>query len=264
MAGGGLGSLRVERDKAVRILSVVGLLLLWEVAAGRGWIHPAFFPAPTSVGQRLGELFGEGILTHHTLVTLHRLLWAFLAAALPGVALGLVLGVWSSAREVADPVVAFLYPIPSVLFFPLASLVLGRGEAARILTASVTPFFLMLLNTTAGVRQLDRGVMEAAMHYGAVGARLFWKVLFPGTLPWILTGARLGLGLALIVTVAVEMVGAEAGLGAYLWLSWQTLRVAEMYATLFVVALLGLTITYGVERLGERLLPWLRRFEGGL
>lgn len=249
---------RLEGGFLLSVASVMALLSLWEMAAGAGWIHEAFFPRPTVIGTQLTALVREGILGSHLSVTLGRLLWSFLIAALPGVALGLVLGVWRAAREVVDPLVAFLYPIPSVLFLPLAAIVLGRGEAARVATAAVTSFLLVVINTTAGVRQLDRGLLEAAVHYGAVGWRLFTKVLLPGSLPWIFTGLRLALGLTLIVVIAVEMVGAETGLGAWLWLSWQTLRVRDMYAGLLVIALLGMAVTYGLEAVRRRLLPWVQ------
>jgi NitT/TauT family transport system permease protein len=257
------GVLRGLRDGGglLSLLSVVALLSLWEGAARAGWIHEAFFPRPTVVGAQFAALVREGVLGEHLSVTLGRLFWSFLVATLPGVALGLVLGVWRTAREVVDPLVAFVYPIPSVLFLPLAAIVLGRGEAARVATAAVTSFLLVVINTTAGVRQLDRGLLEAAMHYGAVGWRLFTKVLLPGSLPWIFTGLRLALGLTLIVVIAVEMVGAETGLGAWLWLSWQTLRVRDMYAGLLVIAALGLTVTYGLEAVRQRLVPWQRGLE---
>jgi len=238
------------------VVSVVVLLTAWEWAAAAGWLREAFFPRPSSVAAQFQVLVRDGTLTAHLGATLSRVAWAFVVAAVPGVALGLVMGVWRTAREVLDPLFAFVYPIPSVLFLPLAAFVLGRGEAARVLTSAVTSFFLVAANTTTGVRQLDRSVLEAAVHYGATGHRLFLRVLLPGALPWIFTGLRLGLGFALIVVVAVEMVGAERGLGSLLWLSWQTLKVRDMYVTLLVVGFLGLVATYGLERLRERLLPW--------
>lgn len=236
--------------------SVVLLLVLWEWGAAAGWVREAFFPRPSSIVWQFHLLVRDGTLREHVGNTVTRLVWAFLVAAVPGLAVGLAMGVWRAARDTLDPLFAFVYPIPSVLFLPLAAFVLGRGEAARVLTSAVTSFFLVAANTMAGVRQLDRGILEAATHYGATGSKLFFKVLLPGALPWIFTGLRLGLGFALIVVVAVEMVGAERGLGALLWLSWQTLKVRDMYVTLLVIGFLGLLATYGLERARGWLLPW--------
>ena len=252
---------RGAQPAALSVLSVLVLFGLWEWGAGAGWVREAFFPRPSSVAAQFLALVRDGTLPSHLGATLTRVAWAFLVAALPGVAVGLTMGVWRGAREALDPLFAFVYPIPSVLFLPLAAFVLGRGEPARILTSAVTSFFLVAANTLTGVRQLDRGVLEAAVHYGATGHRLFFKVLLPGSLPWIFTGLRLGLGFALIVVVAVEIVGAERGLGSLLWLSWQTLKVRDMYVTLLVIGFLGLMATYGLERVRERLLPWHPRME---
>jgi NitT/TauT family transport system permease protein len=101
-------------------------------------------------------------------------------------------------------------------------------------------------------------VIEAATHYGARGWRLFVGVLLPGALPFIFTGLRLGLGYALIVVIAVEIVSASRGLGALLWLSWQVLKVEDMYATFVVIAILGAVLSYGLAALRTRLLPWVQ------
>jgi NitT/TauT family transport system permease protein len=126
-----------------------------------------------------------------------------------------------------------------------------------VVTVAVTSFFLVALTTTHGVRQIDRLVLEAAVHYGARGWRLFLTVLLPGALPFIFTGLRLGLGYALIVAVAVEIVAANRGLGAFLWLSWQVLKVEDMYAGFVVIAALGAVLSYGLAALRGRLLPWV-------
>jgi NitT/TauT family transport system permease protein len=108
------------------------------------------------------------------------------------------------------------------------------------------------------VRQIDRLVVEAAIHFGARGRRLFTAVLLPGALPHVFTGLRLGLGFALIVAVAVEIVAASRGLGALLWLSWQVLKVEDMYAIFFVIAALGAGLSYGLAAIRARLLPWVQ------
>jgi ABC-type nitrate/sulfonate/bicarbonate transport system permease component len=238
------------------LISLLVLLGGWEAAVANGVLREAFFPRPSVLVGQVGMLLSDGTLILHTRATLGRLVAAFLLAALPGIALGLALGVWRSCRAALEPLIAFVYPIPSILYLPLAALILGRGEGALIFTATVTSFFLIAINTMAGVQHMDRAMLEAATHFGATGPRLFVKVLLPGTLPGILTGARLALGLSLIVVIAAEMVAAQEGLGALLWLSWQILKVRDMYASLLVIATLGLLTTYGLERVRARLLPW--------
>jgi NitT/TauT family transport system permease protein len=246
------------RAHGVAVASPLVLLGVWEAATAAGLLRPAFFPRPTTILGHFVRLAADGTLWSHTAATLTRIAWAFVLAAVLGVATGLAMGLWRRVREGLDPVFAVIYPIPSVLFLPLVSFLAPAGEIASIVTISVTSFFLIAFTTAHGVRQIDRTVVEAAVHYGARGWRLFTAVLLPGALPFIFTGLRLGLGYALIVAVAVEIVAASRGLGAFLWLSWQVLKVEDMYAAFMVIAALGATLSYGLGAVRGRLLPWVQ------
>ncbi len=241
----------------ISIGSPITLLVAWEWASATGVLRAVFFPRPSTIVGHLYALAVDGTLWGHTATTLVRIGWSFSLAAVLGVVVGLAMGLWRRLREGLDPVFAVIYPIPSVLFLPLVSFLVPPGEIATVVTTAVTSFFLIAFTTTHGVRQIDRLVVEAALHYGARGWRLFATVLLPGALPFIFTGLRLGLGFALIVVVAVEIVSASRGLGALLWLSWQVLKVEDMYATFFVIALLGALLSYGLAALRARLLPWV-------
>jgi NitT/TauT family transport system permease protein len=241
----------------IAVASPVALLLAWEWASATSRLAAAFFPRPTTILAHLGRLAASGTLWQHASATLARVGWAFALAAVLGVAVGLAMGLWPRLRAGLDPVFAVVYPIPSVLFLPMVSFVVPAGEVAAIVTSAVTSFFLVAFTATHGVRQIDRLVLDAAVHYGARGRRLFLAVLLPGALPSILTGLRLGLGYAFIVAVAVEIVAANRGLGAFLWLSWQVLKVEDMYATLVVIAGLGALFSYGLAALRGWLLPWV-------
>jgi ABC-type nitrate/sulfonate/bicarbonate transport system permease component len=238
------------------VASPAALLIGWELAAAAGLLREAFFPRPSTVLDHLRRLIADGTLLAHALPTLARIAAAFALAAGLGIAVGLAMGLWRRLRESLDPVFAVVYPIPSILFLPLVSFLVPHGETALVVTTAVTSFFLIAFTTTEGVRQIDPLVVEAARHYGARGRRLFTAVLLPGALPYIFTGLRLGLGFALIVVVAVEIVNATYGLGALLWLSWQVLKVEDMYATFLVIAALGAVLSYGLAALRARLLPW--------
>ena len=241
----------------ITIASPVVLLLVWEWASTTGRLRAVFFPRPSTIAAHLFDLALDGTLWTHTATTLARIGWSFSLAAVLGVAIGLAMGLWRPLRDGLDPVFAVIYPIPSVLFLPMVSFIVPAGDIALVVTTAVTSFFLIAFTTTHGVRQIDRLVVEAALHYGARGRRLFTTVLLPGALPFIFTGLRLGLGFSLIVVVAVEIVSASRGLGALLWLSWQVLKVEDMYATFFVIALLGALLSYGLAALRARLLPWV-------
>jgi ABC-type nitrate/sulfonate/bicarbonate transport system permease component len=238
--------------------SPVVLLLAWEWASATGLLREAFFPRPSTVFRHLGRLAADGTLGQHTGITLARIAWAFGVAAVLGVAFGLAMGLWRRLREGLDPVFAVVYPIPSILFLPLLSFVVRSSEPALVLTSAVTSFFLVAYTTMTGVHQVDRSIVEAATHYGARGAALFAKVLLPAAAPSILTGLRLGLGYTLIVVIATEMVSAPSGLGSFLWLSWQVLKVEDMYVALAAIAALGALSNWALAALRARVLPWAR------
>ena len=125
-----------------------------------------------------------------------------------------------------------------------------------MVVVAVGVFFPMLINTMAGVRQISLIHFEVAQNYGASLFKVFTRVVVPGSLPLVLTGARLALNIALLLTIAVEMVAAQEGLGEMIWFAWETLRTEELYASLIVIAALGISFNFLLQRLRARLVPW--------
>jgi NitT/TauT family transport system permease protein len=247
---------RHRRELWLPLATTLFAVAFWELLVRLGMLRPAFFPPPSEVARTLVVLARSGALWAHTAVTLGRLGAAFLLAVVPGTALGLAMGWWAPVRSAADPLVRLLFPIPSIGFFPVVIFYLGLSDLGLVITAAVTPFLLIVVQATAAVERLDRSLLEAGRNYGASGGRLFLQVILPAALPMLFVGYRLALGVGLIVTVAAELVVAKRGLGGFLWHSWQILRIEDMYVGLGLIALLGVLVTYGLEALAERLMPW--------
>jgi NitT/TauT family transport system permease protein len=190
------------------------------------------------------------------LVTLGRLAAAFALAAVPGVALGLLMGMSRPVREAVEPYIAVLFPVPKIALLPFLLILLGVGEPAFVLTGALSAFFQIILSTMVGVQTMDPRFLEVGRNYGASGARLFRKVILPAALPAIFTGLRLGLGLALVTVVAVEFITAKSGLGHLVYRHWQMLSTAEMFAAFALVGALGLFLTRGLGACQRRLLAW--------
>lgn len=244
------------------ILSPILLLLLWEVGSLTGFLRPDYFPPPSSLASNFKILIGEGDLMLHIGTTLYRLSISFLLASIPGIGMGLVMGLSVNIRLALEPFVISLYAIPKIALLPLMMMALGIGERSLIVTAAITAFFQITITTMAGVMSIERVLLEAAQNYGATGWRLFLKVILPGILPYIFTGLRLGLGLSLILVIAVELAAAKTGLGALIWISWQVLRIKHMYCTLLIIGSIGLLVTHGLEKLGGILMPWREKVIG--
>lgn len=245
-----------SQDQWISILSPIGFLILWELTVYVGLVPATWFPAPTTISVTFYELVEEGILYEHTLVTLRRLLGAFLLASIPGIVLGLTMGLSKTIRAISDPIISIIYPIPKIALLPLIIIIFGFGDPSIIVTASITAFFVITLNTMSGVLEIDDVLLEAAENYHATGPKKFYKVVLPGSMPLIFTGLRLGLGLALIVVVAAEFIAAEEGLGWLIVNSWQILRVERMYCGFIAIGVIGWVTTFGLESLGDRLMPW--------
>lgn len=236
----------------------LGLLAAWEILARLGWIPVLFFPAPSAILKTTVEMALSGRLWPHLGISLYRLLAGVLLGAVPGLLLGLLMGWLRPLRLVLDPWIAALHPLPKLAMFPIVLIIFGIGESSKIVLLALAAFFPMLINTLAGVRQIDQVYWEVAASYGAANRAaprlaMLHRILLPGSLPVALAGLRLALNSALVVGIAVEMLSARQGLGAAIWLAWQTLRTNELYAILLVTMLLGL----GFNRLVQLCLSWL-------
>jgi NitT/TauT family transport system permease protein len=232
------------------------ILLLWEIGGRLGAISTLFFPAPTIIARSLMDMIASGELWVDLRATLLRLGLGLSIGGGLGLLLGLLMGWSKRLRVVVDPFVAAVHPIPKITILPLIMIVLGIGESSKIALVAIATFFPMLINTMAGVRQIRPIHFEVAENYGASQHHVMTHVVLPGSLPLILTGARLALNTALVLTIAVELLTAQEGLGATVWLAWETLRTEELYAVLLVIALLGIGFNWGLQYLTGRMVPW--------
>jgi ABC-type nitrate/sulfonate/bicarbonate transport system permease component len=233
------------------------LLAIWEVLVRTGFQTGLFLPAPSRIGAALGLMLADGTLAIHLPVTIIRIIGGLIGGALVGLLLGLAMGMSTRLRRLMDPIVAALHPIPRLAFFPLLIVIFGVGESSKLAAVSLGAFFPMLLNTVAGVRGMNPVHLELARSYGATRKQMFLKVLLPGSLPLMLTGLRLSSNVAFHATIGVEMVGSRTGIGSLLWLSWQTFRIDHLYATLTVIAVIGIGQASLIRWVTVRGAPWL-------
>jgi len=235
---------------------VLGLLIIWEFLARLKLISPIIFPAPTLILSSFLKNLLIGKYNENVLISFSRVFFGFLIGGGAGMILGLLMGWSRRMRRVLDPIVAALHPIPKFALLPMVLIMFGLGESSRIVMVSIGAFFPMLINTMAGVVQVNPTYYDVVENYGASRFDTFWKVALPGSLPLIITGARLSLRSALTLTIGVEMVFGNNGLGSDLWLAWETMRMTDMYSTLIIVSVIGLGSNILLERLKNKLIPW--------
>jgi NitT/TauT family transport system permease protein len=134
--------------------------------------------------------------------------------------------------------------------------ILGIGEVSKVVLISLAAFFPMVINAMAGVRQIHPVYFKVARNYGAKPGQVFQKVVLPGSIPSVLAGVRIATNTALVLTIAVELLASDRGLGAMIWMAWETLRMSELYVGILVAALLGIGFNVLFWICMNRLVPW--------
>jgi len=215
----------------------------WEIVAHLGIFPPRLFPPLEAVGSAFVRLTVAGILPHHVLDTLARLLAGFTLAALAGVAIGIAMGRSRRAEDIFLPLVSIGAPIPGIAYAPLFLLWFGLGNFSTILLVGFVSAFPIIFNTWTGVKAVKEIWVRSAQAMGADQRRLFVKVILPGALPYILTGLRLGLAQAWRILVGVEMLAAVPwGLGWLIFGAREFLNTDVMLAGIAVIAVIGLAL----------------------
>ena len=232
------------------------LLTVWETLSRSQAIDPRYWPPPSSLSGTAGDLIRDGSLITDVRVSLGRILVGFALGALPAVIFGLVMGLFWPVRVFLMPIAAAIYAIPKIAIVPLVLVVFGAGEASKYVIVAISIFFLVLLNTMAGVLEIDRSYRDVARNFGAGPLGLFLTVALPGALPSIFTGLRLGLGFALVVIVGTEFIAAREGIGRFIFDSYQVLAIKKMFVGLIVTGLLGWLLSLALDLLERLVLPW--------
>jgi len=251
--------MRLEtQERLLAIVSPLALLVVWQVMSWLKLLDARFIPSPITIGEGAYRLVESGELWTHLSVSLWRLAAGFVVAAVPGILLGLVMGLSRWVRMILDPIVAATYPIPKIAILPLIMLFFGIGEVSKIVIIAVAVIYLVLINTMVGVMTIDPVYFDVAKNYGAPWPKLFTRVIIPGALPLIFAGLRLGLGVSLIVIVAAEFVAAKSGIGYLIWISWETLVIENMFVGIIVITVLGVVTTFILREIERAVIPWRR------
>jgi NitT/TauT family transport system permease protein len=206
-----------SRERLIGLLSPAFLLLVWEILADTHFIDARFFPAPSSICATLIRMARSGELWENLSASLDRLFWGYLLGGVPALLLGLTMGLYRPVRVMLDPLIAATYPIPKSAILPLVLLICGLGEASKIAMVALGVFYPMIINTTAGVLEIDHIYLDVGKNFGASGWQRFYTIALPGAAPLIMAGIKLGTGLGLILIAIAEMMGAHNGIGFMIW-----------------------------------------------
>ncbi|HVR62734.1 MAG TPA: ABC transporter permease [Polyangia bacterium] len=244
------------RDRLISVVSPVLLVVAWELTVRTHVLDARFFPAPSAIFVQAGKLIRSGELGDNTFASLTRLALGVLVGGVPALLLGIAMGLYRPVRAALEPIIAATYPIPKSAILPLILLVFGLGEASKIVMVALGMFYPVLINSMAGVMQIDRIYLDVGRNFGASRWQVFRTIALPGALPSIMAGVKLGVGMGLILIAIAEMVGAQSGLGYMIWNAWQILIVETMYVGLCAIAVLGFAFNLILHEIERWILPW--------
>lgn len=251
-------------DRRKQAVSVVAVVVVWQLATGVfEVVSSAVLPSPVEITIALGALLFDTRFLGHVGTTLWRTAVAAAIAVPAGIAVGVAMGWNDRVHRGVSPLLYALYPMPVVALLPLILVIFGSGDRALIFVAALGGFFLLVWNAAAAVENVDPVYFEVARDNGATSTTtLFREVLLPGSLSLLFTGFRVCLSTALLVVIATEFIAANSGLGFFLWQSWRSYLLADLYAAVLVIGLFGIAITYGLGVLYKRLVPWETELDG--
>jgi sulfonate transport system permease protein len=247
---------------AARFLSRYGLLiafaLFWQFAPSLGLTNPAVLPPLSVILIALWNGITIGTFAGDVLISLQRAGIAFGAAIMVGVPLGLFMGQIRLVERGLDPILQLFRQTSALAVYPVFILLLGLGEASKIFVIFWATLFPILLATIGGVKQVDPKLLEMARVYGANRLTIFRRVVLPASLPQIFVGLRLSATTALLLLIAAEMIGANSGVGFQVMNAQYNFQIPMMFAAILLLALLGLSANFILERLQARLCRWAK------
>jgi NitT/TauT family transport system permease protein len=232
---------RASREALVIGSAAVGLFLAaWEAASRSGAVSPLFLSSPTRIVLAAADMLASGELGEHVRVSSIEFTLGYLAAAALAVPVGLAAGWYRRLRYAMDPFIWGLYATPRVAFLPLIILWIGIGLWSKVAVVFLGAFFPICINTMSGVDTVERVHLNIARTFRASEIQIFKSIVIPTTLPFILTGLRLGVGRALIGIVVAEIYAASAGIGYLIVMSGSMFRTDRLFVGIGVLAGFGI------------------------
>ncbi|MYM30071.1 ABC transporter permease subunit [Duganella sp. CY15W] len=266
------------RQVGIGLVLPAVIIVLWQAVAQLGWVNPQVLPSPLAVAEKwvayllplqpydpaAGSWLHwavSGELITDSLSSLYRVLLGFLIGGGLALPLGLAMGMSPRVYDWFNVLVQMVRPVPPIAYIPLSMLWFGLGNPPAVFLIALGAFFPVLMNTIAGVRQVDGIYIRAARNLGASSFTMFTRVILPAAVPYILSGVRIGIGTAFIVVIVAEMVAVNNGLGFRILEAREYFWSDKIIAGMITIGLIGLAIDVGMNKLNNHLLRWHRGLE---
>jgi NitT/TauT family transport system permease protein len=249
--------LMLHFDLLVGGATILVVMLIWEVARRFGIPGLSRLDPPTEIVTTSGDLLGSSTFWTACYKSALRILIGFALAQVLGVPVGLFLATNRAAYNIVSPVMEILRPIPPVAWIPISIIFWPTREESTVFIVFLGAFWIVLLNTVSGTSAIDVAYRRAALSLGSNRWHIFRYIIFPASVPSIVTGMVVAMGISWEMVVAAEMIAGDTGLGYLLWQSFEINAIAQVIVCMMAIGILGFTSSWAIGRLGRLLTPWL-------
>ena len=247
---------RSARGIALSAASLIGFLVLWELAFRLELVSPIFTSAPSLVARAAVDLLGSGVITHDLWVTLWGFALSFTVATVGGVLIGILIGYSDAAYHLLNPFIVSLNSLPKIVLMPLIIMWFGMGLGSKVFLAGLMAGFPIIVSTLNGVRSIERDFVMLARSYGASGPMILRSVLLPSITPYVLSGLRVALNYGMVGVLVVEFFASNEGIGYRMVLYTSNFQIDAFFVLLAIVVVFTLSFTALVQKLEARFGRW--------
>jgi sulfonate transport system permease protein len=241
-------------------IAIIGFFALWQ--AGSMGLFPFMHAIPTPI--TVAETFWNFLITakywQSSMDSTLRVMYGFVAAQLVGIPLGLSMGWNRNFKDFSYPLFELMRPIPPLAWVPVSILFWPTNETSIAFITFIGAFFTIVLNVLGGVSAIPRQLVDAAVSFGASPKQVFWRIVLPATIPSIVTGMMVGIGITWNVVIAAEMIAGNTGLGRLTWESYLAGHTPGIIVGMISIGVAGYVSSMGVKAIGDWLMPWKKIF----
>ena len=236
------------------ILSIVSFVLLWELAGH--FFDSGLIPPVSKIGAAWWKLLAGGKLLPNLVTSLATMAAGFVLAVVAGVVIGLFMGRFRSVEHFLDLYINSLMSAPTTAFVPVLIMWFGLGVESRIAVVFLFAFFVIVINTMTGVKQVDNVLVEMARSFGAKEREVFFRIMIPAALPAIMAGVRLGMGRAVKGMVTAEMLLTLTGIGGMIMQYGSAFATDALFAVILTILIVAMITMKLVQKIDQRLTGW--------
>ena len=246
----------MNKRKILPFILPIGIIIFWYlITGGLHLVRPYILPSPVDVLYSAINIIESGRLVKNTIDTLFKVFFGLILASVVAIPLGILLGWYQTLEDLASFVISILRPIPPVAWIPFSILWFGIGTIPAVFIIFMGCVFPILVYTLDGVKRTDKVLIESAQTLGANDWNVLRRVILPSTIPYIVSGLKVGVGIALMCTISAEMIGSSSGLGYMILTATNLFDTGTTVVGMLVIGLIGLVLDY-VFGLAQKRIFW--------